>query len=56
MPTTPYYVRLKAELAHGAPDSVETEILLPHDAVLFILVDAPTKTLGFDFGESTGKT
>jgi hypothetical protein len=41
--TTPYYVRLKVKF----PDSVAGEILLPHDAVLLILLDVPVKTLGF---------
>jgi hypothetical protein len=42
----PYYLRLKVAL-HYEQESVPAEILLPHDAVLLILIDAPEKSLGF---------
>ena len=54
--TAPYYLRLKVELPCGEPDAVQAEILLPHDAVLLILIDAPNKTLGFGFPAATRET
>jgi hypothetical protein len=44
---SPYYFRLKVALLPKDEDVCYTEILLPHSAVLFILIDAPEKKLGF---------
>jgi hypothetical protein len=41
------YMRLKVALHRADGPSILVEILLPHDAVLMILVDAPDKSLGF---------
>jgi len=43
---SPYYLRLKVVLSPQDEDICYTEILLPHAAVLFILIDAPEKKLG----------
>jgi len=42
----PFYLRLKVALPYEGK-IYYTEILLPHSAVLMILIDAPQKTLGF---------
>ena len=41
------YLRLRVLLPCDDPQAIEAEILLPHDAVLLILIDAPDKVLGF---------
>ena len=45
---SPYYLRLKVAILpekKGEPDY--GEILLPHGAVLLIMIDTPEKVLGF---------
>jgi hypothetical protein len=44
---SPYYLRLKVALSPQDEHVCYTEILLPHTAVLLILIDAPEKKLGF---------